>query len=321
MYEMNSRLPPLNALRAFVVAAQHLSFARAAEELHVTPAAISHQIKALEQHVGVKLFRRRSRAIELTEAARACLPKLREGFERLGEAAEQLRTHEGGDTLAVSVATSLATKWLVPRLYRFVTAHPEVDVRISASTRLIDIRRTRIAGGTEQIGPRLDEADICIRFGTGEYPGFSVVKLFPVSVAPVCSPQLADAEPALRRPEDLRTHVLIQDDTVFFDGTMSAWDHWLRAAGASDVDTSRGPRFSHAALALEAAADGLGVALSPTVLAKSDLAAGRLVMPFELSLPLVLAYYIVSPETAADTPSVRAFRDWLLEEGAGERSA
>ena len=216
---MNARLPPLNALRAFVVAARHLSFARAAEELHVTPAAISHQVKALEQYVGVRLFRRRNRAIELTEAARACLPKLREGFERLGEAAEQLRTHEGGDTLAVSVATSLATKWLMPRLYRFVTAHPEVDVRISASTRLIDVRRTRIAGGTEQIGPRLDEADICIRFGTGEYPGFSVVKLFPVSVAPVCSPRLADAEPALRRPEDLRNHVLIQDDTIFFDGT------------------------------------------------------------------------------------------------------
>ena len=312
-------MAPLNALRAFDAAARHLSFARAAEELHVTPAAISHQVKALEGYVGVKLFRRRNRAIELTDAGRAGLPKLREGFVCIGEAVQRLRSHEGGDTLAVSVATSLATKWLMPRLYRFVTAHPEVDVRISASTRLIDLRRSRSAAGAEQIGPLLDEADICIRFGTGEYPGFSVVKLFPVSVAPVCSPRLAEAEPPLRHPGDLRDHVLIQDDTILFDGTMSAWDHWLRAAGATGVDTSRGPRFSHAALALEAAADGLGVALSPTVLARSDVAAGRLVMPFELIVPLVFAYYIVSPEAAADKPGVRAFRDWLLEEAARDQ--
>lgn len=317
---MNSRSLPLNALRALEVAARHLSFARAAEELRVTPAAISHQVKALEGYAGVKLFRRRHRAIELTDAARDCLPKLRVGFECLREAVESLRTHEGGETLAVSVAPSLATKWLMPRLYRFVTAHPEVDVRISASTRLIDVRRTRVAGSTEQIGPRLDEADICIRFGTGDYPGFSVDRLFRVSVAPVCSPRLARVEPALRRPEDLRDHVLIQDDTIYFDDETSAWDRWLQAAGVPDLETTRGPRFSHAALALEAAADGLGVALALSVLAQADLAAGRLVMPFELSLPLVFAYYIVSPEAAADTPGVRAFRDWLLEEAERDRS-
>lgn len=317
---MSPRLPPLNALRAFEAAARHLSFARAAEELHVTPAAISHQIKALEEFAGLKLFSRRNRAIELTDAARACLPKLREGFERLGEAADRLRTHEGGATLAVSVAPSLATKWLMPRLHRFVTAHPDVDVRVSASTRLIDVRRTRIAGSTEQIGPRLDEADISVRFGTGDYPGYSVTKLFAVSVAPMCRPDLARGEPALRVPEDLRGHVLIQDDTVYFEGAISAWDLWLKAAGVRDLETSRGPRFSHASLALEAAADGLGVALAPTVLAKSDLAAGRLVMPFELRLPLSLAYYVVCPESIS-TPNVRAFSAWLLEEGAGERSA
>ena len=313
-------LPPLNALRAFEAAARHLSFAKAAEDLHVTPAAISHQIKALERYAGVKLFRRRHRAVELTDAARDCLPKLREGFECLLEAAERLRAHDGDETLAVSVAPSLATKWLMPRLYRFVTGHPDVDVRISASTRLIDVRRARIAGSTEQIGPRLDEADICIRFGTGDYPGFSVARLFPVSVAPMCSPRVANGKPALRRPEDLRNQVLIQDDTIYFDDATSAWDRWLQAAGVPDLETLRGPRFSHASLALEAAADGLGVALSLTVLAKTDLAAGRLVMPFELSLPLVFAYYIVSPAAAADAPNVCSFRDWLLEEAAGERS-
>lgn len=313
-------MAPLNALRAFDAAARHLSFARAAAELHVTPAAISHQVKSLEDYAGVKLFRRRNRAIELTPAARACMPKLREGFVCLGEALERLRGHEDSDTLAVSVATSLATKWLMPRLYRFVTAHPEVDVRISASTRLIDLRHTGSIGGVEQLGPRLDEADLCIRFGTGEYPGFNVVRLFPVSIAPVCSPRLAGAEPALRRPADLRDRVLIQDDTIFFNGRRSAWEHWLSAAGVPDVDASRGPRFSHAALALDAAADGLGVALSPIVLARSDLAVGRLVMPFELTLPLVFAYYIVSPLAAAETPGVRAFRDWLLAEAAGDPS-
>jgi LysR family glycine cleavage system transcriptional activator len=317
---MIPRLPPLNALRAFEAAARHLSFARAAEELHVTPAAVSHQIKALEEFAGLKLFRRRNRAIELTGAARACLPKLREGFECLGEAAERLRTHEGGETLTVSVAPSLATKWLMPRLHRFVAAHPDVDVRISASTRLIDVRRARIAGSTEQIGPRLDEADISIRFGTGDYPGYTVTKLFAVSVAPMCSPALASGEPGLRRPEDLRGQVLIQDDTVYFEGKVSAWDLWLKAAGVEGLETSRGPRFSHASLAMEAAADGLGVALAPTVLAKSDLATRRLVMPFGPVLPLSLAYYIVYLESPAN-PNVRAFITWLLAESAGEGSA
>ena len=265
-----TRIPPLNALRAFEASARHMSFARAAEELHVTPAAVSHQIKALEKHAGVTLFRRRNRAIELTDAARACLPKLR-GIRLPGEAAERLRKCEEGDTLSVSVAPSLASKWLMPRLYRFVTAHPDVGVRISASTRLIDLRHRKLAGTMEQIGPRQDDADLCIRFGSGEYPGCTATRLFPVSIAPMCSPRLAQAEPVLRRPEDLRERMLIQDDTLYFDDETSAWDRWLAAAGVSDMESSRGPRFSHAALALDAAADGLGVALSLTVLAKSEL--------------------------------------------------
>lgn len=314
-------MPPLNALRAFEAAARHMSFAKAADELHVTAAAISHQIKALEVHAGVMLFRRRNRAIELTDAARACLPKLREGFVCLADAAERLRKYEEGETLSVSVAPSLASKWLMPRLYRFVTAHPDVDVRISASTRLIDLRHRKLAGIMEQIGPRLDDADICIRFGTGEYSGFTATKLFPVSIAPVCTPRVAQAEPALKRPEDLRTRVLIQDDTIYFDDETSAWDRWLAGAGVADMEASRGPRFSHAALALDAAADGLGVAISLTVLAKSALATGRLVMPFELTLPLAFAYYIVCPDAGADKPGVRAFRDWLIEEAARDLAA
>lgn len=314
---MTTPFPPLNALRAFEAAARYMSFAKAADELHVTPAAVSHQIKALERYAGVVLFHRRNRAIELTEAARACLPRLREGFVCLADAAERLRSYEEGDTLSVSVAPSLASKWLMPRLYRFVTAHPDVDVRISASTRLIDLRHRKLAGTMEQIGPQLDDADICIRFGTGEYSGFTATKLFPVSIAPMCSPRVAQAEPALKRPEDLRSRVLIQDDTIYFDDETPAWDRWLAAAGVSEMEASRrGPRFSHAALALDAAADGLGVAISLTVLAKSALATGRLVMPFELTLPLEFAYYIVCPDAGAEKPGVRAFRDWLIDEAA-----
>lgn len=308
--------PPLNALRAFEAAARYMSFAKAADELHVTPAAVSHQIKGLERYAGVVLFHRRNRAIELTAAARACLPRLREGFVCLADAAARLRSYEEGETLSVSVAPSLASKWLMPRLYRFVTAHPDVDVRISASTRLIDLRHRKLAGTMEQIGSRQDEADVSIRFGNGTYPGFTATRLFAASIAPICSPRFARIEPALKRPEDLRDRVLIQDETIYFDDDVSAWDHWLAAAGVSGIESSRGPRFSHAALALDAAADSLGVALSLTVLAKSELANGRLVMPFELSLPLAFAYYIVCPGARDEKPGVRAFRDWLLEEAA-----
>lgn len=317
---MDRRLPPLNALRAFEAGARHLSFVKAADELNVTPAAISHQVKALEEHLGVRLFRRRNRAIELTELGQACLPKLREGFDCLAAAIERVRAHERIRTLAISVAPSLAARWLTPRLHRFVAAHPDIDVRIRASTSLIDVQDKGFGGGREQIASPTEDADIAIRFGTGVYPGFRADELLSVSVTAICSPRLLGGEHPLRRPDDLQHHMLLKDDVVYFAAETPDWDVWLRAAGASDMDTSRGLRFSHATLALEAAVDGLGVALGNPVLAASELAAGRLVIPFELSLPSTFAYHVVCAEATCDRPEVVAFCDWLRAE-ADERSS
>ena len=309
------RLPPLNALRAFLAAANHLSFAMAARELHVTPAAISHQIKGLEENLGLRLFRRLSRGLELTRAGHALLPKLREGFDRLGAALDDMRAIEAPGTLAVSAATSFATRWLAPRLHRFVAAHPELDVRINASTRLVDPKKDDFAPGDAIAVSPVEDADIVVRFGTGEYPGFRVDQLLEVEVTPMCSPRLLDKAQPLRTPADLVHHVLIHDNVSNDDGRQ-LWDAWFEAAGMPQADTSHGLRFSHAMLALEAAADGIGVALGMPVLAQSDLASGRLVAPFGLSLPLKFGYHIVSGEDTADRGDVAAFRNWLLAEAA-----
>lgn len=311
--DLSRTLPPLNSLRVFEAAARHLSFAPAARELHVTPAAVSHQVKGLEERLGVRLFRRLARGLQLTRAGQAGLPALREGFERLAEAVEQIRMHEESRTLAVSAAPSFATKWLAPKLHRFVRAHPDLDVRISASTRLIDPARDALATGEEQNGSPIGDADIAIRFGTGDYPGFRVETLLAAAVTPMCSPSLLAGEHPLREPEDLRHHVLIYDN-VFYDDGRSLWDAWLEAAGIQGVDTSHGLCFNHAMLALDAAADGLGVTLGMPVLAAADLAAGRLVNPLARTLPLKFAYYIVCGEDTCERDDVVAFRNWLLEE-------
>ena len=313
---MNDRLPSLNALKAFETAARHLSFAAAAKELHVTPAAVSHQIKGLEAHLGLRLFRRLNRrGLELTRAGRAFLPKLREGFERLGEAVDELRSHNEPGTLAVSVATSFATRWLAPRLHRFVAAHPDLDVRITASTRLIDPAKGETGPGDSQAGSPVEDADIVVRFGTGDYPEFRVDKLLAVSVTPLCSPRLNAGEHPIRTAADLAHHVLIHDNVRFDDGR-PLWDAWFEAAGVPGMDTGHGLRFSHAMLALEAAAEGLGVELGMPVLAGPDLASGRLIAPLALSLPLKFGYHIVSDPDAARRSDVAAFRNWLLTEAA-----
>jgi LysR family glycine cleavage system transcriptional activator len=309
------RLPPLNSLRAFEVAARHLSFAAAAKELHVTPAAISHQVKGLEEYVGQLLFRRLPKGLELTRAGQAFVPRLREGFERFGAALDELHAVEDSATLSVSVATSFATRWLAPRLHRFVSAHPELDVRINASTRLIDPKGDQLAARNAVAGPPVEDADIVVRFGTGDYPGFRVDRLLPVAVTPMCSPRLLEGGHPLRDATDLKQHVLIHDNLLYDDGR-PLWDAWFEAAGMPGADTSHGLRFSHAMLALEAAADGMGVALGMPVLAGSDLASGRLVAPLALSLPLGFAYYIVSGSHTAARDDVAAFRNWLLAEAA-----
>ena len=305
---MSERLPPLNSLRAFEIAARHLSFRKAAEELHVTPAAISHQIKLLEEQLGVALFHRLTRAIELTEVGRSFLPKLREGFESITQAVAGVRARGRADALTVNVPPSFATKWLMPRLHRFVTANPDIDIRILASMRLMDTSRQDFPD--EQTA----DADIDIRFGTGKYPRSRVDLLFPVSLTPLCSPSLQKGMRPLRKPSDLRYHVLLHDDTLYLSNDRPDWEQWLKAAGANNVDSSRGPHFNHSILGLEAAVDGLGVVLGVKELAANDLAAGRLVAPFELSLAMDAAYYLVSAEANAERPKVAVFRNWLLEE-------
>ena len=317
---MATRLPPLNALKAFEATARHLSVKKAAAELNVTPAAVSHQIKALEDYLGVQVFRRRNRALELTEAARACLPKLREGFDSLAQAVERLRAHKSGSMLMVSVAPSFAARWLMPRLHRFLDSHPDVDVRISARLRQSSAgARKGAAAERATVDAWLADSDVAILYGRGDYPGFRVDKLIALSITPICSPRLVThPQHPLLRPADLKHHLLLHDDTGdLYDG-VSFWDVWLEAAGVDGVDLRRGPHFSHAVLAFEAAVEGYGVVATMPVLAETDLHAARLVTPFALRVPLASAYYLVCSEEAAARPAVAAFRDWLMGEAARE---
>ena len=313
---MPERLPPLNALKAFESAARHLSLKRAAQELNVTPAAISHQVKSLEDYLGVKLFLRLNRALKLTAAARAALPKLSEGFGSLAQAVAALRPQTDSGQVTVSVAPSFATRWLMPRLHHFFAIPPEIDVRVSARMRLVTRGGQASAAERTTIGNWLEESDLAILYGHGDYPGYRVDKLFALTVAPICSPQLAHGENPLRQPQDLKHHTLLHDDTgILYDG-VAFWDVWLKAAGVGDVDAGRGSHFSHAVLALEAASNALGVLATFPVRAAAELAAGRLILPFALQVPLQSAYYLVCAEGAELRTSVAAFRDWLLAEAS-----
>ena len=317
---MFSRLPPLNALKAFEATGRLLSVKKAAAELNVTPAAVSHQIKALEDYLGVKLFLRRNRALELTEAARAGLPKLREGFDSLVQAVERLRAQKGGGMLTVSAAPSFAARWLMPRLHRFLEAHPQMDVRISARLRQsAEGGRRGVAAERATVDAWLADSDIAILYGRGDYPGVRVDKLFTLTITPICSPRLlTDPEHPLLRPADLRNQLLLHDDTGdLYDG-VSFWEVWLKAAGVPDVDLSHGAHFSHAVLAFEAAAEGHGVVATMPLLAESDLHAARLVTPFALRAPLESSYYMVCAESVAGRKDVAEFRKWLLAEAAKE---
>jgi len=319
---MTARLPPLNSLKAFEATARHRSVKKAAAELNVTPAAVSHQIKALEDHLGVQLFRRYNRALELTDGARACLPKLREGFDNLVQAVERLRAYRGAGMLTVSAPPSFAARWLMPRLHRFLAAHAEIDVRVSARVRQAADQGRGAAAERATLDDWMADSDIAILYGRGEYPGFQVEELLPLTVTPICSPKLlADPRHPLVGPEDLRHHMLLHDDTGdLYDGE-SFWELWLNAAGVSGVDTRRGPHFSHAVLALEAAIEGLGVVVTLPVLAEADMHAARLLTPFALRVSLISAYYLVCSEASATRPAVAAFRQWLLAEAAKEQKA
>ena len=299
-------LPPLNALRAFESAGRHLSFTKAAAELNVTPAAIGHQIKALEELLEVRLFRRLTRALRLTEAGQAALPTISQGFHKLAQGVEQMRAHSESGVLTISVSPSFGAMWLVPRLEHFRIRHPDVEIRIDGTDRLVDLGR--------------DDVDVALRYGPGGYSGVQVDRLFGQVNTPVCSPALLKGEHPLSQPDDLRHHTLLHID---WKDAEASWRMWLLAAGLHDIDPTRGPRFSMESMAVQAALDGHGVALIGDMLATDDLAAGRLVRPFDpsLSTPLTFSYYLLSAKDSAEQPKVAAFRDWLLEEARASRPA
>ena len=262
------RLPPLNALRAFETAARHMNFTRAAEELSVTPGAVSQQIQNLEDYVGAALFKRTPKGLLLTDAAQTALPALREAFDRLQEASELLTASVDGRRVTVSAAPSFAAKWLVPRLGRFESAHPDVDVWLSAGMELVDFN----AG----------EVDLAIRYGSGHYAGLEVSRLMSETVIPVASPALLAGRP-VDRLEDLAQHTLLHDGSPDADESCPDWTMWLAARGVRDVDGTRGPRFNQSSLVIEAAMNGRGIALAKRALAQADLDAGRLVTALDIA--------------------------------------
>jgi LysR family glycine cleavage system transcriptional activator len=293
-------LPPLSALRAFEAAARLQSFTRAADELNVTPAAISHQIATLEADLGVSLFRRGNRAVEPTASARVLLPGLSEAFSGIQASVRRLRAHNDTGTLNVTASPSFAGKWLVQRLHRFQEAWPAIDVRISATDTVADLMH--------------GDFDIAIRYGTGRYPGLTVELLLKNEVFPVCSPELLRSGPPLETPGDLLRHQLIHDQAVDRDPLAPTWPMWLKAAGVHDVPNAPGLSVSTNHLAIEAAIGGHGVALANSTIAAADISAGRLVRLFSLSLPDLFAFYIVTAPGALERQKVRAFRDWLRRE-------
>jgi len=313
---MAYRLPPLSSLRAFEAAARHLSFKLAAEELHVTPGAISQQIKLLEEYLGKPLFHRRSRAVTLSAQGEAMLPKIREGFDCFANAVELVGAGEEGGILNVNAPPSFASRWLVPRLSRFTTAHTEVALRLTTTMDTIDVRHS--GSGSERTPPLGDGQGISIRYGSGEYPGHRVSLLFAADYVAACSPLLLRSIRPLKVPADLRRHALIHDETIPAEEERQLWLKWLRAAGVSDLDPQSGPRFGNAALAVEAAIDGLGVVLALKPLLNDAVRAGRLVLPFAVRVPSRYAYYLVVPEAIAERASVKRFSSWLLKEAAAE---
>ncbi len=308
---MPDRPPPLNALRAFEAVARHGSVKKAAAELFVTPAAISHQIKLLEGIAGRPLLVRKPRGIELTEAARVALPHLAAGFEMLALAMRDLRESRASSTLTVSVAPSFATCWLMPRLHRFITAQPGIDVRVTARTR----QSTVVAGQSlREVETWLADADVAVLLSAGEFPGFHAERLVDLSITPLASPKLVGRRRLV--PADLRGHTLIDDEMGrLYDGK-DFWGLWLAAAGAARLKLRHGAQFSHTMMALEAAVEGVGVLCTSPELARSQLESKRLVAPFELRLPLSYAYYLVFPEKSLARAPVQAFTEWLRNEAA-----
>jgi LysR family glycine cleavage system transcriptional activator len=302
---MHKPMPQLNALRAFEAAARHLSLTKAAQELHVTAGALSHQIRGLEELLGLALFERRVRSIALTRAGQQLYPGLRTGFIQIKDAVEALSELGDERVLVISTPPGFTSKWLAPRLYRFSSAYPEIDARISSS--LSNANFTT------------DGVDVAVRnlpVDAATDPELVIEKLMELSFVPVCSPRLIEAQGPFATPEALKSVPLIHDDTLLSRAGIPGWADWFKAAGLEDVDVSRGLRFNSADHALDATVEAVGVLLAHDVLAYDELRTGRLVIPFDLALRSGRAYHFVCAKRRQDHKNVRAFRTWIKEEVA-----
>ena len=292
---MTARLPSLNGLRAFEAAARHLSFTLAATELNVTQTAISHQIRRLEEELGIRLFIRQNRALALTPEARDYLPGVRAAFNDLRLATDRLLRRDDDKVLTLSTLASLAAKWLLPRLTDFQEQHPGIDVRITTSTSLVDFQR--------------DDVDAAIRYGRGQWPGLRADWLMADELFPVCSPSLLRGDKPLQRPEDLRNHPLLHTSNANSDD----WRLWLTAAGLpADIAKQPGITFDMIFMTIQAAIDGIGVAMGRTSYVQDDIAKGRLVVPFKIALPADAGFYLVAPQGRREAPKLAAFREWVV---------
>jgi len=284
--------PPFKAIRAFAVAARHMGFKAAAEELHVTPSAVSHAVAALEQALGVKLFHRRVRRLLLTDAGKTYFDRLRPAFEEIAAATRGISARQRADILTVASAPAFARAWLMPRLRAFLDSHPDIELRIRATSDTVEINA--------------DDVDAIVLYERTVGPDLIADKLMAEDMVPVCSPSLRSQ---LRSPPDLLRQTLIHTETK-----VVIWSMWLTAAGLDPDRVERGLRFNRADLALEAAKIGLGVALESRVLAEPHIANGSLVVPFETSVRLTEAsYFVVARPAKARLPKVEAFRKWILQ--------
>ncbi|HEX7792027.1 MAG TPA: transcriptional regulator GcvA [Afipia sp.] len=291
---MTARLPSLNGLRAFEAAARHLSFTTAALELNVTQTAISHQIRRLEEELGIRLFVRQSRSLALTPQAAEYLPGIRAAFQDLRIATDRLLRNGNDRVLTVSTITSFAAKWLLPRLPAFQDKHPEIDVRITTSMDLVDFRR--------------GDVDAAIRYGRGRWPSVKADWLMADQLFPVCSPALLEGKHGLKRPADIARFTLLHNSSNGDD-----WRLWLAAAGLpAELAKSPGLTFDLAFMTLQAAIDGQGIAIGHTSFVQDDIVKGRLVAPFDVTLPAEAGYYFITPDDKKVTPKIEAFRAWLI---------
>ena len=295
-----SRLPSLNALRAFVVTARRLSFGDAAAELCVTPAAIGQQIRQLEDHIGTPLFNRQRGELELTEAGHALAPGLSEGFQLVLDTIARATRPAEEAPIRISAPPSFVSRWLVPRIDALREVAPELRMTVDASARLSDFAA--------------DEVDYVIRYGAGHYPGLAVERLFEEAVAPLCSPAFAEAHGLHEGPAALAGAPMLHEDGPERDPGCPDWRAWLRAHGLSPLIASDGVRLGQSSHVIEAAAAGMGIGLGKLRLAEPDLAAGRLVIPFGAPWPTQSAYYFIAPPESMARPGVARFRDGLRAE-------